>query len=558
MWRPQMKFVLISACLLVLAQCAAPIAAQESLIAKTPQGALRGISVESNVRAFRGIPYALAPTGERRWQPPVPAPDWQGVRDAAAPGPACMQPQSQNTSVYSETLEAMSEDCLSLNVWAPQDASKAPVMVWIHGGSLLTGYSGSPFYDGTKLAGKGVVVVSINYRLGVFGFFAHPELTAESPHNASGNYGLLDQIEALKWVQRNIASFGGDPENVTIFGESAGALSTMYLLASPLAEGLFDKAIAESPYMVPTPELKKSQYGLKSGEEIGLKVAEKLGAENLKALRAIDAQTLNAAPIEGGPIPQATIDGWVLTRQLPETFDAGEQAHVPLMAGFNSGEIRTLLGLLPPVPDSAAAYETAMRTKYADLAETYLALYPGDDPRESLLAATRDAVYGWSSQRLARNQAAIGELSYVYMFDQSYPAVEALNLTGFHASEIPYVFGVVGDDDQLPPNWPKPPGDAENIALSEAMMDYWTSFAKTGEPRAPGQPDWRPFSDNEAYMIFRHEPQPGQDLLPGHYDLMEEFACRRRAANQSWMPLVGVTAPTLPQAACASADADVH
>lgn len=541
---------------LILIQTALPAMAEETPVVDAPQGAVRGVRASEGGHAFRGIPYAVPPTGDLRWRPPVPVPDWQGVREAAEPGPACMQPASGGTSIYSEELHAMSEDCLSLNVWAPADARDAPVMVWIHGGSLLTGASGSPFYDGAKLAEEGVVVVSINYRLGVFGFFAHPELTAESHHAASGNYGLLDQIEALRWVERNIASFGGDPGNVTIFGESAGALSAMYLLASPLAEGLFDKVIAQSPYMVPTPELKNAVYGLKSGEDIGLMVSENLGAENLAALRALDAQALNAAPIQGGPIPQATIDGWVLTRQLTETFDAGEQAPVPVLAGFNSGEIRSLPGLLPPVPDSPAGYEAAMQTKYGDLSDTFLALYPGDAPRESLLAATRDTVYGWSAQRLARKQVTTGAPSYVYMFDQAYPAVEAQNLTGFHASEIPYVFGVIGDDDRLPPNWPKPPADAENKAVSEAMRAYWTSFARTGQPRAPGQPDWRPVSDEGAYMIFRAGPQTGHDLLPGHYDLMEEIACRRKSTNQSWMPLVGVAAPVIPQTECAAKEAD--
>lgn len=541
---------LLSAALLWLACLALPVAAQEGAIVKTPHGALAGQVLDDGSRVFRGIPYAVPPVGAARWRPPAPAADWAGTRDATRFGPACMQPASPATGIYASELPAMSEDCLTLNIWTPKAARKAAVMVWLHGGSLVSGHGGSPFFDGARLAREGVIVVTLNYRLGIFGFLAHPGLSAESPHHVSGNYGLLDQVAALKWVRSNIAAFGGDPDNVTIFGESAGALSVAYLLASPLADGLFHKAIAQSPYLVPTPELKNRAYGMLSGEEIGLRVAEKLGAADIKAMRAIDVATLNALPSQGGPVPQATVDGWFLRKQLLNVFDAGEQAQVPLIAGFNSGEIRSLRGLAPPVPASASAYEAAIRAQYGDLAGRYLTLYPATDLTDAILAATRDAIYGWSAERLVAKQMRSGIPSYLYYFDHSYPASEALNLGAFHAAEVPYVFGAAGTDASLPPNWPKPPVDARERDFSRAMLSYWTAFAKRGVPSAPGEPAWRPYAEGRAYMGFRDRAEASADLLPGHYALAEEMRCRRRAAGQSWIPMIGGAPALLPATPC--------
>lgn len=525
-------------------------AAQAQTLARTPQGMLEGETRSDGTRVFRGIAYAMPPVGEARWRPPVPVPAWGGTRAAREFGPACMQPKSPPASVYADDPPVMSEDCLSLNIWSPKGSRKAPVMVWIHGGSLISGASSSPFYDGAQLARKGVVLVSINYRLGVFGFLAHPGLSAESSRNASGNYGLLDQIEALKWVRRNIASLGGDPDNVTIFGESAGALSVMYLLSSPLANGLFHKAIAESPYMVPTPLLRSGAYGIASAEANGLKVAEVLKAPDIAALRAVDAATLVTVPTQGGPIPMATIDGWVLTDQLTDIFDRGAQARVPLLTGFNSGEIRALRALSPPVPESAGAYEAMIRERYRDLADTFLRLYPPSDREESLLAASRDGFYGWSAQRMATKHSAIGLPAYLYFFDHGYPEADARKLTALHASEIPYVFGSAGTGAPLPPNWPKPPVNAAEAGLSDAMASYWTSFAKRGVPSAPGHAAWKPFGKKAAYMAFRSKPEAGTGFLPGHYALAEQVFCRRRAAGQSWVALLGGPPAAIPPVPC--------
>ena len=239
-------------------------------------------------------------------------------------------------SIYAWDLPAISEDCLSLNIWAPAKARHAPVFVWIHGGALTAGAGSEPMYDGTRLAEHGVVVVTINYRLGVLGYLAHPALSAESPLNISGNYGLLDEIEALRWVKRNIASFGGDARNVTIAGESAGGLSVMYLMAAPEARGLFARAIAQSAYMISTPELRSSSFGDVASETSGVSLAGKLGAADLAGLRAMDAVAITNAAVSSGWLPFGTIDGRILPRQLVEVFDRGEQAKVPVLSGFNS------------------------------------------------------------------------------------------------------------------------------------------------------------------------------------------------------------------------------
>jgi para-nitrobenzyl esterase len=463
-----------------------------------------------------------------------------------------MQISSASTSIYADVPPRMNEDCLFLNVWKPARATKAPVMVWIHGGSLRIGNTASGIYDGSAFARQGVVFVSVQYRLGALGYLAHRELSAESPHASSGNYGLLDQIEALRWVRDNIARFGGDPGNVTIFGESAGALSVIELMASPLARGLFHKAISQSGYMVSNMELKRSVFGQPAAEAVGDYIAKKLGAANLSALRSMDAGTLIKASYEAGYDPQATIDGWVLTRQIVETFDRGEQAAVPLIAGFNEGEVRSLRFFLPELPKDAASYETRVRDIFGDLTGRFLQLYPSSNIEESALAAARDAFYGWSAQRLVRNQTGIGAPAYLYFFEHRYPAQVALHLEAFHGSELPYLFGRLDENGGLPRNWPKPPDDARERALSAAMTSYFTSFARTGQPSAQGAPAWKPHSEDDAYMSFRDEPRAAKHLLPGTFDLHEELIARRRASGQqNWYVNVGLASPTVPAPASA-------
>ncbi|MEJ2814552.1 carboxylesterase family protein [Caulobacter sp. CCG-8] len=524
---------------------AAPVSAQPSgPVVRTSAGSVQGAAV-GDLNVYKGLPYAAPPTGWRRWRPPAEASAWKGVRDATTFGPACYQPKGP-AGVYTSDVGPMSEDCLTLNVWTPAKADKAPVLVWIHGGALTTGASSEPIYDGARLAERGVVVVSINYRLGVLGYLAHPELSKESREGVSGNYGLLDQIAALRWVKANIAAFGGDPANVTIAGESAGGLSVMYLMAAPQARGLFHKAISQSAYMISTPQLRAATFGDYPAETVGTYVAYKLGAKDLAALRAMSPGELTDAAAKAGYAPFGTIDGRVLPRQLVDVFDLGEQARVPILAGFNSGEIRSLRVLAPPVPADAATYEAEIRKRYGDLAQAYLKLYPSTDLAESVLATPRDALYGWTAERLVAKQTAVGQPGYLYLFDHGYPAAEAAGLHAFHASEIPYVFGTT---DRTAPAWPRIPATPEEAGLSDAMVGYWTAFARDGVPSAAGRPAWRAYGADRAYMAFADAPKPGENVMPGMYELNELVVCRRRAkGGVPWNWNVGVLSPPLPAA----------
>ncbi len=530
-----MRMALAAAALLVAGCASVETAGAPLTIA---QGQVQGV-VDGGVNAYLGIPYASA----ERWKAPVRAAGWDGVRAAGKMGPACIQAKSLPGNIYADDPVAMSEDCLHLNVWAAAGAEKAPVIVWIHGGALSGGHNASAMYNGAAMAREGVVVVSINYRLGVLGYLAHPGLSAESPNKVSGNYGLLDQVEALKWVRDNIAAFGGDAGNVTIMGESAGGLSAMYLMASPLANGLYHKAIMQSAYLISTPALKQPVHGQFAAEQVGAYLQGRVKAADLAALRAMDARELTAAAAAAGFMPLGTVDGWALERQPADVFDRGEQGRVPILAGFNSGEIRSLRALAAPVPASAAVYEQAITCRYGDLAPLFLRLYPSSDLGEAVLAAPRDALYGWTAERMVRQQTEAGQPSYLYLFDHGYPAADERGLHAFHAAELPYVFGTLND---VPAYWPRADGKRE-MMLSAAMVDYWTSFARDGVPRAAGAADWPAYGAERNFMVFAGEPKAARDALAGRYTLQEEVVKRRRlAGDQAWNWNVGLTSPVLP------------
>lgn len=514
-----------------------------SPVVNAPAGKLQG-EAEGALNVFKGIPFAQPPVADLRWKAPVPMPRWSGVKKVTAYGPECIQPVSTLSSVYSGPPRPMSEDCLTLNIWAPAHAKNAPVFFWIYGGALWGGANSDPIYDGTKLAQRGIIVVSVNYRLGVLGWLAHPELSAENPLHISGNYGLLDQIQALHWVKDNIAAFGGDPSNVTIAGESAGGLSVMYLMASPPARGLFAKAIAESAYMVTTPSLKENKFGLPSAESVGVMLANAVHAPNIAALRAMDAKTLTNAAAAARFPPFGAVDGYYLPDQLVTIFDKGEEAPVPILAGFNAGEIRSLRILAPPVPASAADYEAKIRAQYGDLADEFLKLYPSDNLQESIWKTTRDALYGWTAERLVRKQTAQGEPSFLYYFDHGYPAEDSAGYHAFHGSELPYVFGT---PEKLPPLWPKPPAAAGEAKLSDAMIDYWSSFARNGKPTAANEPAWPAYDATASYMDITDAPHAADHLLPGMYTFNEQVMCRRRANRTiAWNWNVGLASPPNP------------
>ena len=520
---------------------------QAAPVVSAPAGKIQGVS-ESGMRTFKGIPFAEAPVGPLRWRPPVPKAKLAGTFDASSFGPACYQPSTKMNHIYATDPWPMSEDCLSLNIWSPAKAKKLPVFVWIYGGALWSGTSRDPLYDGRKLAERDMVVVSVNYRTGPLGWLAHPELSKESADGISGNYGLMDQIAALRWVKENIASFGGDPGNVTIAGESAGALSVMYLMASPPARGLFHKAISQSGYMISTPALKTAIHGSPPAEQVGAFFGGKLGATDLAQLRAMPAGELTERMFAAGFPPFGAVDGKYLTGQLVDIFDQGRQAPVPILAGFNEGEIRSLKILAPPTPDGAATYEAKIRAAYAELSDDFLKLYPAVRYKESILATTRDALYGWTAERLVRSQSTAGVPSYLYLWDHSYPAADDAGLHAFHAAELPYVFGSY---KQTPPLWPKVPDTAAERALSDALIDYWAGFAKTGKPKARGAPVWPAYAPSKSFMRFAGTPKVDSDLMPGMFELNEEVMCRRKAVGTTgWNWNVGLAAPPLPAAAC--------
>lgn len=548
-FRSCMSSAAIGGVALALSMCVWPATAKagpprgSDPIVNAPAGKLQGYR-EGSLNVFKGIPYALPPTGARRWTPPESMPRWTGVKAAAEFGSACLQPQPQLSNIYLELPMPMSEDCLTLNIWAPAHIRNAPVFFWIHGGALVGGSSREKVYDGARLAAQGLIVVTINYRLGVLGWLAHPELSKESPLGVSGNYGLLDQIRALRWVRTNIGAFGGNPSDVTIAGESAGALSVMYLMTAPDARGLFSKAVVESGYMISTPELKRAAHGSPSAEEMGLKLAAALHAQNIAAMRAMDAAKLSLTAPAAGYAPWGTIDGHVLPHQLVDVVDKGDQAPVPILAGFNSGEIRSLRVLAPRPPANAATYDSMIRDRYGDLAGEFLRLYPSTNMEESILAASRDALYGWTAERLVRKQQALEKQSFLYFFDHGYPAADSAGLHAFHASELPYVFGTFGGTG---PMWPKNPDTPEERNLSDAMIGYWSSFAKSGRPTAPNEPSWPPFGSTGSYMAFTNAPHPSSHLLPGMYKLIEQVVCRSRVnGNLAWNWYTGIASPKLP------------
>ena len=318
----------------------------------------------------------------------------------------------------------------------------------------------------------------------------------------------------------------------------------MYLMAAPSARSLFAKAIAQSAYMITTPELKQRSFGQVSAEEAGAYLATQLKAPNIDALRKMEAGALLDAAVAARFAAFGVVDGKVLPRQLVDVFDKGEQAPVPLLAGFNSGEIRSLTMLAPPASANAAEYERVIRERYGDLAEDFLRLYPSNAISESILATTRDALYGWTAQRLVKKQTALGQPAFLYLFDHGYPNADSAGLHAFHASELPYVFGTL---TITPPNWPKIPATTQERKLSDAMLDYWSSFARSAQPRAANAPDWPTYDANGAYLAFAESPQVAQGLLPGMYELQEEVVCRRRSSGeQAWHWNVGLAAPVLP------------
>lgn len=516
---PLAKFPL---CLMLLATViAAPAETLRHVQQKTADGVLEGVvSADGKVRTFKGIPYAAPPVGALRWQPPQPVTPWTGVRPALDYGPRAMQGRIFDDMVFRDA--GPSEDCLYLNLWLPEDQphEKLPVMVWIHGGGFVAGASSEPRQDGGNLCKKGVIVVSMNYRMGVFGFFAHPELTQESPAHASGNYGLMDIIAALRWVKANIAAFGGDPGNVTIFGESAGSFAVSALMAAPSAQGLFHRAIGESGAIF---SLSWPLQTLPAAEQAGAEFAAKaLGTSKLADLRALPAQKLLDVSLREHARASVVIDGAVLPADSRVIFGEGRQAHVPLLAGWTRDE-GGYDGFFQKDAPTLANYRARAAARFGKDAEAFLQVYAATSDAEAQRAARDlggDEFIGYSTWKWLDLHRATGHAPvYRYRFDQTLPlapdAKPGTYAVAPHASDIEFVFLMLPSRNL--------PWRDEDHAVAELMANYWTNFAKTGNPNGPGLPEWPEYTaaahDPVMHLVAGAQAKP--DSHRGRYEFLE-------------------------------------
>jgi len=476
----------------------------------TSGGQVSGLASEPGVTAYLGIPYAKAPTGQGRWAPPEPAAPF-GSKQATSFGPGCIQADTPRVDPWSKEYFAdapFSEDCLTLNIWTPSAApgAKLPVAVWIHGGGMVQGSSALPIYDGSHLAKQGVLFVSINYRLGVLGFLAHPDLRAKSATGLSGNYGILDDVAALKWVQSNIAAFGGDPAKVTIVGQSAGARSVQALLFSPLAKGLFRGAIAESgiPFIMPG---QNQEPGSRADmEAVGVAFARSRGVETAEGLRALPVEQLVApapnTPFRGSP----TVDGVVIPSRIRESVRQAPVNDVPVMLGHNvdEGEVRQPLTQVVSGED----FTKRAREVYGAYAEQFLQLFPAspDSTRVAQLSGHLRVIAGvqdWAANRAANSRSKV----YVYDFTHRMPGPVHDSWGSYHSSEIVYW---TRNLDRLDRPW-----TSADRKVSDNLSGYWLNFIKTGQPNGPTLPEWKPFDRaNQQIMDLGEHPHMRPSASP--------------------------------------------
>jgi len=497
-----------------------PARANDHLVVKTATGKVRGeLSADGQVRIFLGIPYAAPPVGQLRWQPPQPAQKWHGVRDATNWGDRCIQTHPFEDMVYRDP--GQSEDCLNLNVWAPaKHKGKLPVMVWIYGGGFTAGTTSEPRQDGVHLAHKGVIVVSMNYRLGIFGFYVAPGLAAESPEHAAGNYGLMDQTAALRWVKKNIARIGGDPKQVTIFGESAGSLSVAAQMASPLAQGLFVRAIGESGGIFTRP--RDAYQPLADREKTDPEFArEVLGTSDLGKLRAMSWQDILAKlQAHQGRAPfWPDIDGWFLPEDEAQIYAQGKQAHVPLLAGWNRDEPSGVVADYP-TPVTPESFQAMAQQEFGPRAAEFLKLFPAQTPAEARRSAVDFAgakfitysTWVWLQAQLKTGDAPV----YHYHFMRPAP-VDKFHPAGsgaFHSDEIEYVFGTL--DSRQGAHW-----EPADYKLSEQMQTYWTNFAKTGDPNGAGLPQWPQYDAADRFETMNLDAT--SEAKPAAHETRWEF-----------------------------------
>ena len=471
-------------------------------------GTLEGtVDAATGARAFRGVPYAQPPVGELRWQPPQPLQHWKGTRSADAFGPRAMQPPIYSDMVFRS--RGMSEDCLYLNVWTPaasnsgkgsnkgSNKERLPVLVYFYGGGFVAGDASEPRYDGASMAARGIVVVTVNYRLGIFGFLAHPELTQESGHHASGNYGLLDQSAALQWVSRNIAAFGGDPKRVTIGGESAGSFSVSAQMASPLSKKHIAGAIGESGAMIGAT---LRAVPLAQAEQTGVAFAAGRKAASLAALRVIPAEELmkaaQSSPYRFSPV----LDGYFLPKSPTDIYAAGEQARVPLLAGWNAEEsgAGSVLGKQPATPEGFAS---AVQALYADRAPDALRVYHATNDAEARqtaidLASDRFIAYGtWKWTDL--HGSTSGKPVYRYLFAHPRPGEGG----AYHSVEIEYALGNLAGNTKYA--W-----SDDDRKVSATMQAYFANFIKTGDPNGPNLPAWPAANGGGSVQYMRLDVTP--------------------------------------------------
>lgn len=510
-------------------------------------GRLKGVRTADGVAAsFKGLAYAAPPVGPLRWKPPQPVVPWSGVRSCEAFGPRSVQPDRPTNSIGYYGPEAESEDCLFLNVWTGAQSSdeRRPVIVWFHGGAFYIGSGSLPPFNGEALARRGLVTVTVNYRLGRLGFLAHPDLTKESGHHASGNYGMLDMVAALRWVRQNIAAFGGDPNRVTIAGQSVGGMSTSCLMASPLAKGLFQRVIGQSGAAFgPVRESSvtgDSMQSLDHAEATGVEFARKLGAKSIAELRAKSARELqlfgheNADPSRVGRGAFDTywviVDGHFLPEGPYAIFEQGKQNDAPLLTGTAANE-----GAIVPAAPSLAAYVAQTREEFGPAADRFLELFPARDDAEAVEASRHAFAYRnfiWQNWMWARLQSRTGRSNvYYYRFNHVPPippgAVYAENagdkLGAFHCAEIPYVF----DNLATVRDWKWQPADH---VLAEQLSSYWVNFATTGDPNGRGLPEWPTFNEkSEMTMNLEVDPKAAQVADRAALDFWDAFYAGQRA-----------------------------
>ncbi|WP_373524593.1 carboxylesterase/lipase family protein [Aquiflexum sp.] len=471
----------------ILLGCIIVLHAQE---VETKYGLLKGV-IENEIEVFKGIPFAASPVGDLRWKAPLPPEIWNGVRIADTFSPICLQ-----SGMYPKNSprEEMSEDCLYLNIWKPETSSQdqLPVMLWIYGGGLVNGSASIPLYDGKNLAKQEVIVITANYRLGALGFLAHPELSKEAAYNSSGNYGLLDMIAALQWIQENIKSFGGDPDNVTVFGQSSGAISISALIASPLTKGLFHRAIAQSGGLFEPIELDDG-FKLSILEQAGERFAERAGVSSIKELRKIPAEDLIKVPVH----TSINIDGYVLNQSPFEAYRNNENNRVSVLLGNTKDEGQEFIADLSITRES---YQKELRKHFPGWLVWLTAPNPGETDEEAIKAAVSfqgDIRFKWNMWTWAKlaSKDATNKV-YVYQFAKAPPFPGDSDQDGWgasHGSDLSYVFGNL---DQYNYDWTE-----YDYHLSASMVKYWTNFAKYGDPNSKGLPQWQEFSEDSPQAL---------------------------------------------------------